>query len=85
MTQINLGDEVKDKVTGFRGVVIAITSWLYGCRRVTVQPPMGKDGKVPEGMVFDEPSVNIVKSGKIRPGSNHTGGSQNDKLALKRN
>lgn len=84
MTKVNLGDEVKDKVTGFKGIVVAITEWLYGCRRVTVQPPAGKDGKVPEGMSFDEPSVDVIKTAKVQSASQHTGGVQNDKLALKR-
>ena len=34
----NLGDEVKDTITGFKGIVVARTEWLNGCARVTVQP-----------------------------------------------
>ena len=41
-----LGDLVKDKVTGFTGIVICRAVWLNGCARLTVQPQkVGKDGK----------------------------------------
>jgi hypothetical protein len=35
--KINLGAFVKDKITGFEGIVIGRTQWLYGCVRYTVQ------------------------------------------------
>lgn len=31
--QVNLGDRVKDQVTGFEGIAIARTEWLFGCPR----------------------------------------------------
>lgn len=37
-TEITLGCKAKDKITGFTGIVIAMTSWLNGCQRVTIQP-----------------------------------------------
>jgi hypothetical protein len=50
-----LGSEVRDSMTGFAGVVVSRTEYLYGCVSVGVQPaglsPKGK----PEGIVyFDE-------------------------------
>lgn len=52
---INLGDEVKDKITGFRGIVIAICKYLNGCISVLVQPKkLTKDGTVPEPYWVDE-------------------------------
>ncbi len=85
MTTINLGDEVKDVVTGFQGVAIAKCDWLYGCTRITVQPPVGKDGKVPDNYTFDMPSLRIIKRAKVKRASNDTGGSQNDRAALRQN
>ena len=35
--KFNLGDEVKDKVSGFKGVIVAQTMWLNGCARILVQ------------------------------------------------
>lgn len=86
MTQrVNLGDEVQDIVTGFKGIAIARTEWLYGCARITIQPPVGKDGKVSDNCTFDEPAIKVLKSGKVKPASNNTGGSQNDRAALRQN
>lgn len=83
---ITLGDEVKDIVTGFQGIAIARCEWLHGCARVTVQPPIGKDGKVPESGTFDEMAIRIVKYAKVKGDSRieKTGGPQDDKAALRR-
>ncbi len=34
---IQLGDRVKDGITGFSGVVTGIAEYLYGCRRLQVE------------------------------------------------
>ena len=51
---IKLGDRVKDKVTGFTGIVIARTEWLYGCVRYGIQAEELKDGKPLEAQWLDE-------------------------------
>ena len=62
----NLGDEVKDKVTGLVGVVTAHAKHLYGCDRVFVQPPIGSDGKIPDGWWVDIMSVEVKKAAKVK-------------------
>lgn len=62
--QIELGDEAKDQITGFSGVVIAITNWLAGCQRVSVQPRELKDGKPIESVTFDVEQLDLVKSAR---------------------
>ncbi len=52
---VELGSRVKDAMTGFEGVAVSCTKYLYGCVSVGVQPteltPLGK----PEDVVyFDE-------------------------------
>lgn len=64
---VNLGDEVRDTVTGFRGVVIGKTLFLHGCTRVGVQPPVGTDGTLKEAAWFDEPQMEVLTPGKVRP------------------
>lgn len=59
-TTVNLGDRVKDRVTGFKGIVVATTEWLNGCRRVGVQPEKLEEGKPGDLQWFDEPQVDIV-------------------------
>lgn len=66
MKKINLGDKVKDPVTGFTGIVVARTEWLYGCTRINVQPAVDKDGKMVEINSFDEPQLIVLKEGAIK-------------------
>lgn len=67
-TKINLGDRVKDKITGFYGIVVAITHWLNGCVRVSIQPEkLEKDGKIPDSQAFDEAQLVVVKRAAVAP------------------
>jgi len=75
MNKIELGDKVKDEITGFTGIAIAITEWLYGCRRVVVKPDrLDKEGKILESTEFDEPQLKVVKAKKIKKEKNDVGG-----------
>lgn len=69
-----LGDEVKDSVSGFRGVVVAVTDWLNGCKRITVQPPIKKDGTLPGTETFDAEQINVVHAGRVKATPSLTGG-----------
>ena len=40
-----LGDIVRDTITGLEGVVVGRTDYLYGCRRYQIAPRDLKDGK----------------------------------------
>lgn len=59
-----LNSEVKDKVTGYKGVIVARTEWLYGCRRYTVQSQEMKDGKPVDAMGFDEAALEVIVAAK---------------------
>lgn len=74
MARIELGDKVKDTITGFAGVVIAKTQWLHGCERITIQPEKLHEGKPVETQSFDEPQLEVVKKKKIQEGQHNTGG-----------
>ena len=61
---IKLGQEVKDRVTGFKGIAIGRTHYLQGCDRVLVQPKVGKDEvTIPDATSFDEPDLVFVGPG----------------------
>jgi len=83
---IKLGDEVEDVITGFSGIAVAKTDWIHGCSRVTIQPPVDKDGKHPDAISFDEPAVKLVKKEKVKPDirRNKTGGPKDDAAALRK-
>lgn len=63
---VNLGDKVKDRVTGFEGIDTGITECLQGCRRVIVQPQGLHEGKTIESMYIDEPQLEVVKAGAYK-------------------
>lgn len=63
---IQLGDRVRDRITGFEGVVIGITDYLYGCRRPIVQPQGMHEGKPKEAQSFDEPQLALVEAGSFK-------------------
>jgi hypothetical protein len=63
---IELGDEVKDEVTGFQGIAVARTEWLHGCKRIVIQPPLGKDEELKDSATFDEPQLVVIKSKKVK-------------------
>lgn len=62
MSEVRLGDRVKDKITGAVGIVWGITSYLHGCDRINVMPEELQDGKAPEVLSFDEPQVTVIKA-----------------------
>ena len=67
-TKVQLGDRVKDSITGFKGIAVAITEWLHACRRITIQPEtVDKESKIPDSHTFDEPQLNILKVGVKAP------------------
>ena len=62
MERIELGDLVKDSVTGFKGITTQKVYYLQGCTRFLVQPQgLTKEGKMKDGFYFDEPQLFIVK------------------------
>jgi hypothetical protein len=63
---IEHGDRVKDVICGASGIVIGITDWIYGCRRITVQiEKPNEKGKPQDAFTVDEPQLTIVKKSVI--------------------
>jgi hypothetical protein len=56
---IQLGDTVRDQITGFEGVTTGRAEYLTGCVQFIVQPPL-KDGKFEEGRWFDEDRLEVM-------------------------
>jgi hypothetical protein len=65
---IKLGDRVKDRTTGFTGIVLARTDWLYGCTVFGVKPEELKDGLPMDMQWFDEQSVDACATEPGGPG-----------------
>lgn len=63
---VQLGDRVKDTITGFVGIAECKAEWLHGCVRVSVRPEkLSKEGKQQELVTFDEPQLVVVKAGAV--------------------
>ncbi len=64
MERVDLGDRVKDRITGYTGIAHCMTKWLNGCIRFAVQPEqLDKDGKVVDDRYFDEGQLIVIKKG----------------------
>ena len=73
-TDIILGDEYVDEITGFAGIAVGVTFWLHACERVGLQgTKMKDDGTVSEIQWFDAPGVVHVETKKT-PRAQKTGG-----------
>lgn len=58
-----IGDVARDKITGFEGTIVGVTQWTTGCARASLQPRVGKDGKIPESAGVDVLNLELVKAG----------------------
>lgn len=72
---VNLGDKVRDLVTGFEGVAVAKTTWLSGCERFTIQPGgVTAEGKTHDTETFDVTQLEVVEAGAVQIARTDTGG-----------
>ncbi len=68
MTEIKLGDKVKDRITGFVGTVVCKSEFLNGCIQFEVQPKItGKDNKIVEAVSIDAQSLEVINVKKKKP------------------
>ena len=64
--KIELGVTVKDVVTEFTGIITWRVEYLSGCPQYGVQPPMDKNGVVPDAKQFDENRLKVTDSKPIK-------------------
>lgn len=61
--EIDLGDKVKDQITGFEGVVTGHTRYITGCDAFCLQPQgLDKDGKIHDAKWIDENRLVMVEA-----------------------
>lgn len=86
--KVELGDRVEEAITGFVGIAVARTEWLFGCVRITVQPEKLKDNKIGETQTFDEPQLKLIKRSIVKhrpvPEEPRSYGPRDDAKALRR-
>lgn len=74
MQTLNLGDKVRDRVTGLEGILTGKTFWLNGCVRGVIQGRVDKDGKVPQSEGVDIEQLELVEAGACTIEKEPTGG-----------
>ena len=62
-----VGDQARDPITGFEGVVVARAIYLFGCVQLCLSPKVGEDGAYRDAHWFDEPRLDLVEVGTIIP------------------
>jgi hypothetical protein len=73
LMKIKLGDEVKDKVSGFVGVAVEKREYLNGCIQYAIQPKVDKDGNMTDSWCIDESQIERLKK-KVVVKKSNTGG-----------
>lgn len=71
--KLNLGDEVRCKITGYKGVIVCQSHWLHNCNTYGVKSHDLKDGKPLDAVFFDEPSLELIEEKTMIP-KRDTGG-----------
>lgn len=62
-TPLILGQQVKDEITGLKGMIIDRIFHLNGCVHYTVAPKIGADGKWTRSVQFDWKRLKVVGKG----------------------
>ena len=72
---VEIGDKVRDPISGLIGIVVSLTEFLTGCKRCSVQREgLTKDGKPYETCHFDCPQLEIISKKKIPQKPTRKGG-----------
>ena len=77
-----LGNNYKDRITGFAGVATGHVRYITGCNQVLLAPTVDKEGKLRESQWFDEQRLEALDGATIVLENSGTPGP--DKAAPKR-
>jgi len=79
---INLGQELRDRITGFTGIATARVEYLNGCVQYALRSKISKkmrdEGKFPEAYYFDEAQLEMIGKGLLIE-TKKTGGEYSEK------
>jgi hypothetical protein len=60
--EIALGSKVRDRISGYTGIAVGRTIYLYGCIRVEVDSTSLQEGRLVEPCVFDELQLEVLET-----------------------
>ena len=82
---IKLGDKVKDRITGYTGIVVFRMDWLYGCVRFVVQSQtLDEKGKPIDNASFDLDQLCLIEADALADKATKTEGGDRDYVARRR-
>lgn len=58
--RIKLGQKVRDRVTGYEGVVDYIAEMMHDATKIGIQPPLDKKGKWQDCYSIDEHNIEVI-------------------------
>ena len=58
-----LGLKVKDKITGFKGIIVSRLQFLFGCNQYGVRPQKLEKGEPIDAHYIDEGRIKIIGKG----------------------
>lgn len=61
-TDCNLGDKVREDITGFVGVVTGVVHYISGCDQALLQPPIKEDGSYQSAHWIDIDRLRLVEA-----------------------
>ena len=68
MARLNLGDRVRDRITGYQGICVTRIAYLTGCDQIGIKPQGQKpDGGTFDVLHFDEPFVELIEANAVAP------------------
>lgn len=70
----NLGDKVRDKISGFEGIVFGRIEYLFGCVQLDVVSQTERNDGKPASVWFDEGRVIVLEENAIDKVEVVTGG-----------
>lgn len=59
---IKLGQTVRDRITGFQGVVTGVVNYISGCNQALVVPRVKDDGSLTDAQWFDLQRLEVETS-----------------------
>jgi len=71
--EVQLGQKVKDKITGFEGIVVARCEYLNGCIQYQVKPKVNEKNESSKEQWIDDQQLEVISDGILIP-QNDTGG-----------
>lgn len=64
--EICIGVKVRDRITGFEGIVTGHVRYLTGCDQFLVQPPVKEGNDFVEARWFDVNRLDVIEADVVR-------------------